>query len=214
MATSKKAKKAKKKPASTGVAGQLARLSALWAEKRPRFEKRLRPGAKPPALARFQKALGLQLPRELLAFYAWHDGAKSPETDRLEVDGWLSLAGILEFKTMLDTMGFDDETTYPKYAWSPTWVPFLMADGDAVCVDSRSGVVFKRFNDTHVVLLAPSFAAWLAAHVAITEAIAPSPGQDPEEAFFEAFNGGIDQPIRKKVSPGYPKRPPDARSLF
>jgi cell wall assembly regulator SMI1 len=210
MATSKKAKK---KPASTGVAGQLARLSALWAEKRPGFEKRLRPGAKPAALARFQKALGLRVPRELLAFYAWHDGAKSPETDRLEVDGWLSLARILEFKTMLDTMGFEDESVYPKYAWSRRWVPFLMADGDAVCVDSRSGTVFKRFNDTHVVLLAPSFAAWLTAHVAITEAISAASGQDPEEAFFEAFNGGIDGPIRRKISPGYPKRPANAKAL-
>jgi predicted DNA-binding WGR domain protein len=204
------------KPAKlpAGVRGQLARLSALWAEKRPGFEKRLRPGASPAAMAKFRKALGLKVPSEFLAFYAWHDGAKNPETDRLETDGWLSLAGLLEFKKMLDTMGFEDEDTYPKYSWSPTWVPFLMADGDAVCVDTRSGVVFKRYNNTQVVLLAPSFVAWLAAHVAITEAIRIAPDDDPDDGFFDAFNGGIDQRIRRKISPGYPKRPPNAKSLF
>ncbi len=191
-----------------------ARLSALWAEKRPGFEKRLRPGANAAALARFKKALGLELPPELLALYAWHDGGKNPQTDRLETDGWLSLAGLLKFKKMLDTMGFEDEDTYPKYAWSPAWVPFLESDGDSVCIDARSGVVFKRFNDTHVVLLAPSFAAWLAAHVAITEAIRVAPEEDPDDAFFNAFNGGLAQRIRRTMSPGYPKRPPNAKSLF
>jgi cell wall assembly regulator SMI1 len=204
------------KPAKlpAGVKGQLARLSALWAEKRPGFEKRLRPGASPAALAKFKKALGLKLPPEFLAFYAWHDGAKNPETDRLETDGGLSLGDLLRFKKMLDTMGFEDESIYGKYSWSTAWVPFLMADGDTVCVDTRSGVVFKRSNNTQVVLLAPSFAAWLAAHVAITEAIRTSPDENPDERFFDAFNGGIDQRIRRKTSPGYPKRPPNAKSLF
>jgi cell wall assembly regulator SMI1 len=191
-----------------------ARLSALWAEKRPGFEKRLRPGANAAALARFKKALGLEVPPELLALYAWHDGAKNPQTDRLETDGWLSLAGLLKFKKMLDTMGFEDEQTYPKYSWNPAWVPFLESDGDSVCIDTRSGVVFKRFNDTHVVLLAPSFAAWLAAHVAITEAIRVAPDEDPDGRFFDAFNGSIAERIRRRMSPGYPKRPPNAKSLF
>jgi predicted DNA-binding WGR domain protein/cell wall assembly regulator SMI1 len=199
---------------AAGVKGQLARLSSLWAEKRPGFEKRLRPGASTAILAKFKKALGLKLPPEFLAFYAWHDGAKKPEIDRLETDGWLSLAGLLNFKKMLDTMGFEDEDTYPKYSWSPAWVPFLGADGDTVCVDTRSGVVFKRYNNTQVVLLAPSFAAWLAAHVAITEAIRTSPGENPDESFFNAFNGGIDHRIRRRTSPGYPKRPANAKSLF
>jgi predicted DNA-binding WGR domain protein/cell wall assembly regulator SMI1 len=204
------------KPAKlpAGVKGQLARLSALWAEKRPGFEKRLRPGASGAALARFKKALGLKIPLEFLALYAWHDGAKDHQVDRLETDGWLSLAGVLKFKKMLDTMGFEDESTYPKYSWSPAWVPFLESDGDSVCVDTRSGVVFKRYNDTHVVLLAPSFGAWLAAHVAITEAIRVAPDEDPDETFFGAFSGGIGQRIRRRTSPGYPKRPPNAKSLF
>jgi predicted DNA-binding WGR domain protein/cell wall assembly regulator SMI1 len=200
--------------ASAGVKGQLAKLSTLWAEKRPGFEKRLRPGASPTKLAKFQKALGLKVPREFLAFYAWHDGAKDYQTDRLETDGWLSLSALLEFKEMLDTMGFEDESTYPKYSWSPAWVPFLMADGDSVCVDTRSGVVFKRYNSTGVVLLAPSFAAWLAAHIAITEAIRTTPGEDADDRFFDAFNGGIEERIRSKISPGYPKRPPNAKALF
>ena len=88
------------------------------------------------------------------------------------------------------------------------------SDGDSVCVDTRSGVVFKRYNDTHVVLLAPSFGAWLAAHVAITEAIRVAPDEDPDETFFGAFSGGIGQRIRRRTSPGYPKRPPNAKSLF
>jgi cell wall assembly regulator SMI1 len=194
--------------------GLLARLSELWAAKRPGFEKRLRPGATPAALQKFEKALGVKLPKELFAFYAWHDGARDHEVDRLETCGWMPLRKALETKKMLDTMGFEDETIYPKYAWSLAWVPFLESDGDTVCVDTRSGIVFKRYNNTTVVLLAPSFAAWLAAHVAITDAIRVKPGEDPDDSFFDAFNGGIDARIRRKISPGYPKRRANAKSLF
>jgi predicted DNA-binding WGR domain protein/cell wall assembly regulator SMI1 len=199
--------------APAGVQGQLAKLSALWAEKRPGFEKRMRPGAKATTLAKFLKKLGLKVPPEFLAFYAWHDGAKDHAIDRLETDGWLSLAGILEFKKMLDTMGFEDEDTYPKYAWSRAWIPFLESDGDSDCIDARSGVVFKRYNNTQVVLLAPSFAAWLSAHVAITEATRVVSGEDADDTFFAAFNGAIEKRVRGKISPGYPKRPPNAKSL-
>jgi cell wall assembly regulator SMI1 len=125
------------------VKQQLARLSALWKTKRPGFEKRLRSGASAAALTKFKKALGLKVPRELLALYAWHDGAKDPQGDQLEgAFGWLPLKGVLATKKMLDTMGFEDEAIYGKYAWSKAWVPFLDTNGDTVCLDTRSGIVF------------------------------------------------------------------------
>jgi cell wall assembly regulator SMI1 len=202
------------KPRPTSTKTLLTRLSELWALKRPGFEERLRPGASPASLARFQRVLGTKLPRGLLALYAWHDGARDHAADRLETCGWMPLRKALETKKMLDTTGFEDETIYPKYAWSLAWVPFLESDGDTVCVDTKSGVVFERHNDTSVVLLAPSFAAWLAAHVAITEAIRVKVGEDAHDQFFQAFNGGIDARVRRKVSPGYPKRPANAKCLF
>jgi predicted DNA-binding WGR domain protein/cell wall assembly regulator SMI1 len=205
--------------ATRGVNGLLGRLSALWAEKRPRFEKRLRPGASAAALAKFKTALGLKLPPEFLAFYAWHDGSRNPNIDQLESPyGWLPLANLQKHKTMLDTMGFEDEDTYPKYFWSPAWVPFLGSDGDLVCLDTRSGVVFKHYNSQRkVVLLAPSFGAWLTAHVALTEAALTMTASSDDETWqllYDAFNGLAADRIRKRLSSGFPKTLETAKTLF
>jgi hypothetical protein len=201
------------------VTRTLARLSTLWADKRPGFEKRLRPGASAASLAKFAKSLGLPLPREVVAFYAWHDGAKD-EHEPLEGNyGWFSLAGIAKHKKMLDTMGFEDETTYPKYCWNVAWLPFLQFNyEDVVCLDTRSGAVFERYNARRSTLvLAPSFRAWLDAHVAITAAAKTLSGASEEDTcatITDAFTGRVAKQIRSRVSPGFPKSLPTAKSLF
>jgi hypothetical protein len=197
----------KSKPRPKSVKGLVARLSELWAEKRPGFEKRLRRGASPAALARLRKALGLKLPSELLAFYAWHDGGKDPQMDQFEgAYGWLSLDGVLATKKMVDEVYADPEIAK---GWHPAWVPFLDTNGDTVCIDTRSGVVFRWYNSqNHVELLAPTFLAWLTAHVALTEALPSLDDEDPGDAFeilYDGFTGAAADRVRRKLSPGYPK---------
>jgi cell wall assembly regulator SMI1 len=199
--------------------GALVELSKVWSQKRPGFEKRLRPGASSAALARFVKSLGLKLPPGFLAFYAWHDGTKDEHEPLEGAYGWFSLAGILKHKKMLDTMGFEDEDIYPKYCWSQAWVPFLQANySDLVCLDTRSGIVFVRYNsEQRVVLLAPSFRAWLAAHIALTQAAPTLTGSSAEETWqrvYDAFNGAAAKRIRKTLAAGFPKTMATAKTLF
>jgi cell wall assembly regulator SMI1 len=101
---------------------------------------------------------------------------------------------------MVDDVRGDDGT------WDPRWVPFLQENySDLVCVDTKTGEVFEWFNSggTSRVILAPTFDAWLAQHVAITEAARTL---DDDDDVYAAFTGARAKKIRAKVSPGYPKR--------
>jgi cell wall assembly regulator SMI1 len=187
--------------------GSLARLSTIWREKRPSFEKSLRPGARAPALAKLAKSLGVTLPPGFLAFYTWHDGAKDEHEPFEGKYGWFSLAGILEHKKMLDSHPEPEVHA----SWSSAWIPFLQENySDLVCLDTRSGVVFERSNcEPQLLLLAPSFDAWLAAHVAISQAARSL----AEDDLYDAFDSASAMRIRAKISPGFPKRTP-AKSLL
>ena len=203
----KRATSATKPPAKReSVSRLVARLSALWADKRPGFERRLRPGASQAAVARLIKT-DLKLPSDVLTFYAWHDGAKDPQRDQLEgAYGWLSLERVLTTKRMVDEVYADPDLVK---GWHRAWVPFLDTNGDTVCIDARTGVVFRWFNSQNrVELLAPTFHAWLAAHVALTEAMPSLADVGPDAAFdilYDAFTGAAANRLRRKLSPGYPK---------
>jgi len=177
------------------------RLSELWAEKRPGFERGLRKGATDAQRAAFQRKLGLPLPEALLRLYAWHDGAKDDNEAFEGAYGFPRLALVLSHKAMVDDVRGDDGT------WDRGWVPFLQENySDLVCVDTASGEVFEWFNSAapgRRVILAPSFDAWLAAHVAITESARSLADWD---AVYEAFNGPRAKKARAAVSPGYPRK--------
>jgi cell wall assembly regulator SMI1 len=176
----------------------LARLSAVWADKRPGFERGLRKGATSAQLAAFEKRLGLRLPKGFATLYAWHDGANDEHEVFESKYGFLPLARILEHKAMLDDVRGEDGT------WDRAWVPFLHESySDLVCIDAGSGEVFAWFNSQPKrVLLAPSVDAWMEAHVAITEAAESLADWD---SVYDAFNGDAAKGIRAGISPGYPR---------
>jgi predicted DNA-binding WGR domain protein len=168
------------------------RLSALWAVKRPTLE--LRKGATPAQLASFQRKLGLPLPDTFRTLYAWHDGAKD-ENDWFEgAYGWFRLSYMLSHKKMVDDVRGDDGT------WNRAWVPFLQENySDLVCFDSKTGEVFEWFNSGGVKrnMLAPSLDAWLASHVALTEA---AKSLDDDDGVYDAFTGPAAKRIRAKIA--------------
>jgi len=177
-----------------------AALSALWAVKRPELERGFRKGATPAQLASFRKKLGLALPEGFDALYAWHDGADD-EDDWFEgAYGFCRLAHILSHKEMLDDVRGDDGT------WNAAWVPFLQTNSeDFICIDTTTGEIFewRNYGGTKRVRLAPSLDAWLAAHLAISEA---AKSLDDDDAVYAAFTGAKANKLRARVSPGYPKR--------
>lgn len=170
------------------------------------MERRLRKGATKARLATFQKKIRARLPPTFLAFYEWHDGAND-EHEWLEgAYGWFSLSKILAHKKMLDDIRGDDGS------WQPQWLPFFQFNySDLICLDTKSGEVFEWFNcEPQRLLLAPSFDAWLAAHVAITES-AKSLANDDE--ILDLFHSRAAKRIRAQLSPGFPKKvPPPDRS--
>jgi cell wall assembly regulator SMI1 len=139
----------------------LARLSELWADKRPGFERGLRKGATAAQLAAFQKKLGLRLPKAFHALYAWHDGAKDEHEPFEGVYGFCPLSLVSKHKKMLDDVRGDDGT------WDRAWVPFLQENySDLVCLDTTSGEVLEWRNvGGPRAVLAPSLDAWLEAYV-------------------------------------------------
>ena len=176
-----------------------AKLSATWAVKRPALERGLRSGATPKQLATFQKKLALPLPKTFLAMYAWHDGARDENEWFEGAYGWMRLAFVLSHKQMVDLVRGDDGT------WDRAWVPFLQENGsDTVCLDTRTGEIFEWFNSggTARNRLAPTLDAWLAHHLAITEA---AKSLVTDDQVYAAFNGASAKRIRKKLSPGYPE---------
>jgi predicted DNA-binding WGR domain protein/cell wall assembly regulator SMI1 len=178
----------------------LAKLSALWSVKRPTLEKGLRKGATGAQLAAFEKKLGLRLPKAFHDFYSWHDGAKD-ENEWFEGGyGLFPLAMIVSHKQMVDEVRGDDGT------WDRAWVPFLQSNySDTVCVDTKTGEVFEWANSggpKSRVVIAPSFEAWVAQHVAITEG---AKSLEDDDEVYGAFTGAKAKRVRAGISPGYPK---------
>lgn len=187
------------KQAAASKGNAFATLSALWRVKRPDLERGLRKGATPLQLASFHKKLGLALPKTFDALYAWHDGADDEHGWFEAAYGFCRLVHILSHKKMLDEMRGDDGT------WNRAWVPFLQSNAeDFICIDTANGQIFewRNYGGKKRTLLAPSLDAWLAAHIAITEA---AKSLDDDDAVYDAFTGATAKKLRARVSPGYPK---------
>ena len=191
---------ADKRVAAAAVNGDaFATLSALWAVKRPDLEPGFRKGATAAQLASFHKKLGLALPKTFDALYAWHDGAGDEDGWFEGAYGFCRLLHILSHKKMLDDVRGDDGT------WNRAWVPFLQRNSeDFICIDTETGQIFewRNYGGTERTLLAPSLDAWLAAHIAITEA---AKSLDDDDAVYDAFAGATAKKLRARISPGYPK---------
>jgi len=190
----------------------LAKLGGMWQTKRPTIRRILRPPATNTSILAFEKSLGRPLPEPMKLFYNWHDGFRDEHASMEGFFGWCALSSIKKHKRTLDKMeqqGFFEDWQKGSW-WNPGWLPFLQFNNeDFVCVDldgslhSVCGSVFVRGNsDERRTILAPSFEAWLHAHVAITEA---GPDTDDDDAWADHFLSKKAQKIRSQVTPGFPK---------
>lgn len=193
--------------------GLLAKLGNIWETKRPSLRRLLRPPAARSKVLAFEKSLAQRLPQPLKSFYYWHDGLRDEHAPMEEFFGWCSLSSMKKHKQSLDKMeekGFFEDWQ-PGSWWNPGWLPFLQFNNeDYVCVDLNGalldlpGAVFIRRNsDDRRTILAPSFNAWLQAHVAMTEAGPDAPAAD--DAWVEHFLSKKAMDIRSQITPDFPK---------
>lgn len=190
----------------------LAKLSKLWEAKRPTIRRNLRPPATESSSLAFEKFLGRALPEPLKSFYNWHDGFRDEHAALEEFFGWCSQSSVKKHKRLLDKM--EQEGHFEDWQkgswWNSGWLPFLQFNNeDFVCVDldgsllDLPGAVFIRRNgEERRTVLAPSFAAWLSAHVAITEA---GPDTDDEDSWVDHFLSRKTKNLRSQISSGFPK---------
>jgi cell wall assembly regulator SMI1 len=141
------------------LAGLLRRLDAELREKRPRVHASLKPGAGPKALAKLgRQACDGAVPPEIAAWFAWHDGQRTPEA----IDGTFFLHSI---DTAIETYAFlCDPDENVKKPWKRTWLPLLdNGAGDHLVVDRTSGAIVEYRHDASD---RPRRAASVAAYVA------------------------------------------------
>jgi cell wall assembly regulator SMI1 len=191
----------------------IARLESLWRDKRPELLRSASRPATDVGLDRLAKRVDLELPATFRALYRWHDGMKDPHLAVEGFFGWCSLREIRRAKDMLDELeedGFFSDWR-PGSWWNRGWLPFLQFNNeDYVCIDLNgslgrgAGVVFSRSNNDETrVLLAPSFDAWLDAHVELT---ASGPADESEEAWIDHLDSAKANAVRRRLSPGFPKK--------
>ena len=150
----------------------LARLDAAIKAVDAPLAKALRPGAKPVALAKLGKVVGV-LPPELTRWFAWHDGQTrggiSPSTNE-QLLSTTAAADAFRFLT--------DEGT--KFA--ATWVPIMTnGAGDYIVYDRKTGALVHYWHDdAERPKAAPSLDHWVLDVAKGWEGVAES--QKPSDA--------------------------------
>lgn len=194
----------------------LARLDQLWAAKRPALRKASRPPAMIAQLGLLeQEAAGARLPSAFRSFYLWHDGFRDEHLELEDFFGWWSIKEILKYYKRLGRIHRSGHFSdwFPGETWCPSWVPFLQFNvEDHVCLDlpgrlgKGRGAVFVRKGvevDATRLVLAPSFHAWLHAHVEITAA---GPDDEDQDEWVDFFASTKANRIRQRLDPGFPAR--------
>lgn len=125
------------------IEARLAALDALIATKAASVASTLAPPAKPAALAKLRARFGKDLPAELRAWFAWHDGQRSTASAALIPDtSWsaMSCAEAARTHAFLAAEGLRP--------WKPTWMPlFHNGGGDHLCLDRDTGAIVRYSHD-------------------------------------------------------------------
>jgi len=129
------------------VVAKLRRIDALLRDKLPGLAGSLRPGVKARPIERLGKLFGGKLPRELGAWFRWHDGRHELANDALIPEtNWCALScervvGVHAFLTG----AAPDEIMQP---WKPAWIPlFENGGGNHLCLDRETGAVIVWRHD-------------------------------------------------------------------
>ncbi len=143
--------------------------------RRPELLARFAPGATPEALEAFQRAVGVPIPDDMLAFHAFRDGTVWTSGGHITVLGFQvqGLDQILETKRHWDQLSIDYETLAPEERyrrahwalWRRDWVPLLADDhqqvalateacfdgppGQVICFDFKGGAGWTVEHDSY-----------------------------------------------------------------
>jgi cell wall assembly regulator SMI1 len=184
----------------------ITRLDAWLQANRPDYYARLQPGLSEAELAAWETELGVTLPADFRAFFAWRNGQ----------------AGFKSFLYNFMLMAADDITEARKGLneflesgefdqanwWQPGWIPFLdNGGGDHYCLDLDGafggvpGQILHFYHDwENRDVEFPSFAAWLETTITAFERDMfeyDSTGMQPLDS------DAVEQ-LQSKISPGYP----------
>lgn len=186
----------------------IGRLDGWLRAHRPAYHAALRPGLDGPGLAEFERSLGLPLPGELRALYAWRDGQDPACEEPLQDERFMGAESVASARAMLE--GLREHGEFDETWWGPRWIPFLWdGGGDHICVDAggsfggRAGQVLSfQHNDGCRLILYPSLRAWLGTFVASLEA---GLWRQEDSAFLPRDRGEWEA-FDRRMNPGYPIR--------
>lgn len=184
----------------------ISRLDAWLQNNRPEYYAKLQPGLSKAELAAWETALGVTLPADFRAFFAWRNGQAGFKSFVYNFM-LMAAADVVEARQGLNEFLAAGEFTQADW-WHPGWIPFLdNGGGDHYCLDldgafgGQPGQVLRFYHDDERRDIEyPSFAAWLTTTVTAFE-------QD----LFELDQYGM-QPsdsaamraLQRRLSPGYP----------
>ncbi|MEU8138167.1 SMI1/KNR4 family protein [Streptodolium elevatio] len=127
------------------VTASWSRIDAWLVAHAPASLARLGPPADPAAVAAAERVLGVELPAELAASLACHDGIE-PECRVFPEMDLLSVAGVVdqwELRNQVEAELFDDEEDLPPLEgdpyWHRLWIPVGHFQGDLNVIDLRPG---------------------------------------------------------------------------
>jgi cell wall assembly regulator SMI1 len=167
-------------PASSDLAGVLARLEHWLAAHRHNFVRGLKPGATADDLRQLQERLGTSLSDDLRVLLSWHNGQDDEKTGCFR-ESWFLMGSEEIARTYQEVTGGGGAG-----GWQRSWVPILDDDrGNYVFLDtSQAGPPVREFweGSTEQRTVAPSLAAWLRDFVAAVER--GEYAEDPERGRF------------------------------
>ncbi|MFG2357957.1 SMI1/KNR4 family protein [Streptomyces sp. NPDC048521] len=139
--------------AAAPVAESWARIDAWLAAHAPASLARLRPPAEPAALAAAEQVLGMQLPADLAASLACHNGSDPDSAVLPPLADLLSVEAVVgQWELWNGVMDDMDEGEEPwgviagEVHWHRRWVPVTIFQGDLDVIDMRPGPGQGRFG--------------------------------------------------------------------
>lgn len=147
----------------------------------------LQPGASAATLRKLEHALGAQLPADLAASLAVHDGQRPPYMSAVLFDNeyllpseqilstWVMLNEILE------GLGADAHAPPTAIWWDRVFIPVTDSDGNGYCVHAVTGAVHYHVHDGD--MEGPLFDSWRACLEALARKV--------EEGSFKLEHGTI-----------------------
>ncbi|HMA36631.1 MAG TPA: SMI1/KNR4 family protein [Chloroflexia bacterium] len=187
----------------------IARLDSWLHRQRPDYYARLQPGLGAAAWPALEAALGLTLPADFQAFYAWRNGQAAAHTDSFVYNFMLmDAADIQSATTLLNELLAGGEFEQPNW-WQTGWIPFLSnGGGDHYCLDlvgsfgGRPGQVLRFYHDWECRDIEyPHFAAWLET---VVTAFERGLFADDRRYGMQPLDDAVVDALQRELNPGYP----------